>query len=380
MQQAKELLEKYYAGQASEAEKALVESWYLQHQDDKHPLTEAELERIHKTGLRELKKSIAPKRVIAVWAKVAAAVVGFMLVIAVLFWTRSTKAIRQETAAVNTAIVPGTNKAILKLGDGRVLNITDIDNGEVADLSGLQIIKKADGQIVYVQQSHEDAQSSGTISEMHTLIVPRGGQYQIQLPDGTHVWLNSASTLRFPSAFNDIERRVDLVGEAYFEVAKRKMGETSLPFIVSTENQEVEVLGTHFNIFAYPNERHTRTTLLEGSVRINVRHTSYSQLLKPGQQAEVEAYQPINVKNVVLEDAIAWKNGYFVFEKARIETIMDNVARWYDVEVEYRGHITTQRFGGAIPRTTLLPDLLQYLETYGNIHFKIQNRKIIVMP
>jgi len=382
MQHAKDLLDKYNSGRASEEEKALVESWYLQYSPGSSDLTEEELLKAHVDGLRSLRARIGKaQRPVFVWLRVAASVAGFLLLI--WGWYRyqyrpDTKiaVTRQEQPA---AIIPGGNKAILTLGNGERINLTDVRDGELTRQAGIKIVKQSDGQLVYMLGASSPANPDNAAVVFNTLEVPRGGQYQVRLPDGTKVWLNSSSTLHYPPVFGKDERRVELSGEAYFEVAKKVDG-LRVPFIVVTENQEVEVLGTHFNVHAYPDEDKASTTLLEGSVKVKVRNTSYTGLLRPGQQAQVHSLKPVQIRQITNDDVIAWKNGYFAFEDADLHVIMDNLARWYDVDIVYKGMVTPQKFGGAFPRTATLSDLLKYLEAYGGIHFKIVGRKIIVSP
>ena len=373
---AKDLLDRYLSGTASEEEKSLVEGWYLQSADEAPDLTADELLKFHESGLRSLKAQIrSKKRQAAVWLRAAAC-------IAVLLGTtwaylryqqvRDTMMLEEKSTMQPTAILPGGNKAILTLGNGEKINLADVGNGVLSRQAGLTIMKQSKGQLAYIQGRNQTAESDP--ADFNTLEVPRGGLYQLQLPDGTKVWLNAASSLKYPSKFGKEERRVILSGEAYFEVAK----EVNLPFIVVTENQEVEVLGTHFNIQAYPEDDQTSTTLLEGSVKVKVSHTSFSSLLEPGQQAVVHPAEPARIRQISNDDAVAWKRGYFAFENADLRAIMENLSRWYDVDVEYRGEIPVQQFGGAFPRTAMLADLLKHLEAYGNIYFEIKGRTVIV--
>ncbi|TZF83113.1 FecR family protein [Pedobacter sp. BS3] len=387
MQDAEELLNKYNSGQATEAERALVESWYLHYKTGPSDLTPEQLQQEHEAGLRALNARLHRQQTARLWPRIAAAAT---ILLGIVWGWQHYRPVDKPVVGhpVQTAAIkPGSNKAILTLSDGSTISLTDAGNGELAEQAGTKIIKQADGQLFYKTDKAAltpSERAGGEASIRNILTIPRGGQYQLQLPDGTKVWLNSASSLRYPSKFDNSERRVELSGEAYFEVAKKVEGSKAegrkVPFIVVTENQEVEVLGTHFNIHAYPDEEKASTTLLEGSVRVRVRHTAYSGLLRPGQQAQVKPSEPVQIRSVNTDDAIAWKEGYFVFEDADIRTIMNNLARWYDVEVVYQGVVTNQTFGGAFPRSAALGDLLKYLETYGNIHFAIEGRRVRVMP
>ncbi len=257
-----------------------------------------------------------------------------------------------KTSAQTYKIQPGSTKAILRLANGsEVLLNEGHDEGEIYDLIGKDI-------------------SSPTAFNMVT--TPRGGQYQLDLPDGSKVWLNSASSIKFPSEFNGDTRKVEMTGEVYFEIAKKHQ-----PFIVTAKGQEVEVLGTHFNINAYPDEAHTQTTLLEGSVK--VRGADHSvHYLKPGQQSLISSegdFQSITAADT--EMAVAWKNGYFKFDRQNLQAIMRQVSRWYDVEVEYTGDIPADEFVGKIKRSGDVYGVLKVLRL-SKVNFTVKGRKIIV--
>lgn len=270
-------------------------------------------------------------------------------------------------------VVPGGNKAYLTLADGKVISLTDAGKGQLAEQAGISIRKTADGQVVYEAEKQE-ADAAG---KTNTVTTPRGGQYQIVLPDGTRVWLNAASTLSFPTAFAGLKNRVvELKGEAYFEVAKDK----SKPFIVKTTQQQVEVLGTHFNINAYADEENTRTTLLEGSVKVAAMGVlSQSAVLKPNQQA-ILADNTLTVAAVDPEMAIDWKTGNFSFNKESLPAIMRKISRWYDVEIVYQDNYTGNDFTGIVSRKKQVTEVLDLLELTGLVHFKIEGRRITVMP
>ena len=203
------------------------------------------------------------------------------------------------------------------------------------------------------------------------LWLPPGQQYEVVLPDGTHVWLNAASSIKFPTAFTGAVRKVELMGESYFEVAKNRV----MPFIVSVNQTEIEVLGTHFNVMGYAEEGSTNTTLLEGSVKI--RKGGSSKTIIPGQQARVT--NNIQVAEVNTDEVIAWKNGKFSFNDEDIHSIMNQIVRWYDLEVVYMPGVTNQKFGGEISRYKNVNEILKKLELTQTIHFKQEGRRIIVM-
>ncbi|HTE34462.1 MAG TPA: FecR domain-containing protein [Chryseolinea sp.] len=279
------------------------------------------------------------------------------------------KQTNSKLGPVNTIAIGG-NKASLILSDGTAIVLDDAANGLLTTQAGIKISKTADGQLKY------DASQSLTSNAnvFNTIKTPRGGQYQVVLPDGSSVWLNAASSLKFPTVFSGNERKVELTGEAYFEVAKN----AAKPFIVASGNQNVEVLGTHFNINAYQDDGSIRTTLLEGSIKVSHAQTNDFRLLAPGQQAELE--KEIRVTKVDVHQSIAWKKGYFSFAGENIKTLMRQISRWYDVEVEYEGNLTTEGFVGSMSRFENVSEVLHMLELTGMIHFKFDGRKIIVSP
>lgn len=267
-----------------------------------------------------------------------------------------------------TTIAPGGNKAILTLQDGSTIVLNDAENGTLATQGNTRVIKLANGQIAYNE-------ASGPADKVlyNTMTTPRGGEYKLTLPDGTNVWLNSASSINYPTAFVGKERKVSITGEAYFEVAKDK----SKPFYVVAGNQSIEVLGTHFNVMAYSDEESIKTTLLEGSVKIS-EHNNTS-ILKPGDQAVVASKGGITVKPANIDEAMAWKNGYFKFSRVDIKHIMRQISRWYDVEVAYEGDLPDDEFVGKIGRGENISQILHVLEL-EHVHFKIEGKKIIVLP
>ncbi|PRD52664.1 FecR family protein [Sphingobacterium gobiense] len=269
-------------------------------------------------------------------------------------------------------ITPGKDDAILVFADGTSIVLNEVQQGTVSHQQGVQIEKTADGELRYRAASNSEAVEN-------TISTPKGGQYRLVLADGTKVWLNAASSLRFPTSFSAGERVVNLDGEAYFEVMKGDK-----PFKVISDNQVVEVLGTHFNINTYKEETMFKTTLVEGSVHItkltdDARKLSHtSKVLRPGQQATLSALgDKIIVEAVDIEEFIAWKDGYFKFEKANIQTIMRQVARWYNVEVEYRGAVSNDLFVGEINRSEDIEEVLRVLRL-GKINTFIEGRKVII--
>lgn len=284
---------------------------------------------------------------------------------------------KQEPLQANTKVheqlendlAPGGNKAVLTLSNGVTIILDTAQNGELARQGNTQVIKMDNGQLAY-----NSGNSSATQLLYNTLTTPTGGQYKLVLPDGTEVWLNAASSISYPTAFAGTERNVTLAGEAYFEVAKN----ATMPFKVQVNEMKVEVLGTHFNINAYNDEPDIKTTLLEGSVKLSNDNTN--RLLQPGQQGRLNKSGAIAIlENANTEEAVAWKNGVFQFDDADIKTVMRQIARWYDVEVEFKGNINAGKFVGAIPRNSNISEVFKILEL-SNVHFKLEGKKIIVLP
>lgn len=268
-------------------------------------------------------------------------------------------------------VKPGGNKALLTLENGNQIALNDVGVGTVLKEGNITVSKQSNGLLEYKVTPATNAKNAVAYN---TISTPVGGKYAVVLPDGSKVWLNAASSLKFPTAFTGTERRVELTGEGYFEVSKNK----HMPFKVSFNHEEVEVLGTHFNISAYPDEDVTRTTLLEGSVRIS--KNNIKKVLVPGQQAtggpETNGF---NIAQVNTDEAVAWKSGLFLFHNENVKSIMKKIARWYNVDVYYQGSFTNQEFGGRISQSKNLSDILKNLELTGTIHFKIEGRRVTVM-
>jgi ferric-dicitrate binding protein FerR (iron transport regulator) len=272
-----------------------------------------------------------------------------------------------ENEAVDVS-APDGNFASITLANGEKVDLNEAADGTLASQGKVQVIKTADGLIVYKA-------ATGRIKgkmQFNTLSNPKGSNIiGMVLEDGTKVWLNAGSSLTYPVAFIGKERKVSITGEAYFEVAKNK----AMPFRITREGMVVEVLGTHFNVNAYGDEPHMKVTLLEGSVKIS--SGNVSGLLKPGQQAKVKD-NDINVNtDVNVDQVMAWKNGYFSFEKASIREVMRQIARWYNIEVTYEGEIPDENFGGELRRSSKLSSVLKVLDKSG-VKFRIENDRIIV--
>lgn len=299
----------------------------------------------------------------------AAAVVLMVLSFGGYFYFQNKSVETENRLAVNTHDVdPGGNKATLTLADGSTISLTDANNGELAKQSGVKISKSKNGELVYSVVA-----SDATPLAFNTISTPKGGIYQVNLPDGTKVWLNAASSIKFPTTFAQLsQRKVELEGEAYFEVAKNK----KVPFVVSTSGQQVQVLGTHFNISSYSDEGELKTTLLEGSVKVVAANTI---VLKPGQQSNLKrnGSGDLKVSTANIAQVMAWKNGFFHFEKENLHEVMRQLSRWYDIEVIYEVDRHDDEFMGDIPRGIKLSEALKILSFEGT-QFRIEGRKLIV--
>lgn len=266
-------------------------------------------------------------------------------------------------------VLPGKNTATLTLADGTTVVLDETQNGTVTVQGNTKVLKLNNGILSYKASHQKTAEIV-----YNTISTPKGGQYQLILSDGSRVWLNAASSLRFPAAFTGKERRVELSGEGYFEVAKN----AAKSFKVETEDMEVEVLGTHFNVNSYEDEASARTTLLEGSIKIN--HGNTTHFLKPGQQARLHKDGGIKIINDAdVDEAVAWKEGKFQFDHSDIYDVMRQIARWYDVSVDYKGMVSSH-FGGTISRDVNLSQVLKMLEMTSNLKFQIDDKHVVVGP
>lgn len=263
---------------------------------------------------------------------------------------------------------PGSNKAVLTLADGRTIILDQNQEGIVIG----SIIRYADGGgVVHEEEWRTDSNNSQ--DNFMTIHTPNGGQYAITLPDGSKVWMNAASTLKYPRRFQGTQRLVALEGEAYFEIAHRQ----DMPFVVKTMDQTVEVLGTHFNINSYADDLETRTTLVEGKVKVASMHSGASQILAPGEQSVLQN-QSLRKQNVNLNTAIAWRQGRFDFSGKDLEQVMRELGRWYNIEVVYEGLIPEIEFWGGVYRNQNLETVLQILET-NDLAYRLDGARRLVI-
>ena len=305
------------------------------------------------------------------WRWVAAAAVILLAIGTGFYFNYSSKKSTDLEADSNVHrndLLPGGNKAILRLANGSTILLDTAKRGILAQQAGTKIEKLANGQLAYNSKKDKKYEEL-----FNTVSTPRGGEYHLLLPDSTEVFLNSASSIRFPVDFRGNERKVEISGEVYFEVSKNPLK----PFRVTVSDMMIEVLGTHFNVNAYSEEAVIRTTLLEGSVAVSNRKAGIH--LQPGQQSIADQQGNLVLKDHIdLDEAVAWKNGKFEFHNAEIETIMSQIGRWYNVEVAYEGQRTRETFSGIVSRKGNVSQVLKIMEMAG-IRFKIEKEKIIVI-
>lgn len=360
---AEKIIEKYNCGTESPEERALVESWYLKHETG-NTLNSDELQEEHELGLQALNVYLKQPQKNKLWPRIAsAAAILLVLGAGFYFYNIQHKSIKDKISLAQD-IPPGRNTAILTLASGRTINLSDTKNGVVI----------AADKLVYNDGTRvaDPENSKSNLPMEMTASTPRGGIYTVTLPDGTTVILNAESSLKFPSVFKGEKRKVELRGEAYFEVAKDKVH----PFVVQSEGQVIEVLGTHFNINSYASNHYIKTTLLEGRVKVTGKNNE--MILRPGEQAKLIAGQ-LTVMPVDTEEAVSWKNGYFRFNDENILDVMQKIARWYNIEVVYKDKPTSEGFTGTISRKSNISDVLDMLERTKIVHFEIEGRRVMVM-
>lgn len=391
----KELLDKYLTGRLTEQERnrfyellndpehkkqlaGIIDNELYEHTFESEPdnnILAAIQQNLH-SGIQAERNKRA--KVIRFTRRLAVAAVLVIAFCGVAWWWITAKKpapdeiVQEKPVNDKNAITPGGNKAILKLGDGREIVLDSAGEGTLTKQGQSNVIKSGDGQLQY-----QSAGNAAAETVYNTIATPRGGQYQLVLADGTKVWLNASSSLRYPTAFTGNERRVELTGEGYFEVATLRLRSgQKMPFHVQVTNMDVEVLGTHFNINAYDDEHAVKATLLEGSVKVK---SENSVVLKPGEQAALSgAHSLLTINHSPnIEEVMAWKNGLFQFKAADLETVLRQAARWYDVEFVYKGNIP-ERFSGQISRSANAEQLLKILELTGKVKFEINGKTITV--
>ncbi len=388
------MLQKYLDGKSTPEEKQFVEAYYDsleqkrdvldQYSENQRQALQDEMESYLLAHVEEDIDVIPIWR--KMWFRAAAASVLLIFALGAGYYFKIEN--RQQVAAkmVPKDFTPGGDKAILTLSDGSSIVLDSTLKGNIANGDMAQINKTEEGQLVYGMSGKDEVSQ---LVKLNTVTTPAGGQYRIVLADGSKVWLNAESSLQFPTNFTGKERKVKITGECYFEVAKDK----SRPFVVNVaDKQDIVVMGTHFNINSYHDEADIKTTLLEGSVRVqkanisNTERRSDGVTLTPGEQSAMTGNGRFRVKNVDTQEVVAWKNGLFQFQKTSLEMVMRQVARWYNVEVAYEQHIPARTFSGKIHRNTNASQILEILR-FAGVNFRIEGSekegmtgRIVVTP
>ncbi|MEN0052033.1 MAG: FecR family protein [Mucilaginibacter sp.] len=388
------LIKKYLEDQCTPAEKLEVEVWFELYRGGEREFYDNDRELINQAMMKSLAnihQKIASiettedshnegeNRIVYLkptfrlrWIAIAATILLFMTIGGYLL-LHEKSAVPKEMAKnqLPQNDTPRSNKATLTLANGKKIILDDAGKGKLAVQGNMAITKSADGKIVY-----NSAQASATIGEIgnNTITTPKGGQYQVVLPDGSSVWLDAASSITYPSAFTGNKREVQLTGEAYFEVAK----DPKKPFYVNVnDKQQIEVLGTHFNIQGYDDDKDIKTTLLEGSVKLH--YDNKQAILKPGQMAINDQDRSLIIKDADIYEVMAWKNNLFVFNNENIKSIMKRLSRWYDIDVIFDGDMEKVNFYGNYSRSKGLSNLLKGIELTEKVQFKIEGRRVTVI-
>lgn len=387
------LVNKYLRGEATSEEAAFVEKYYqyFDHSADlTDSLSENDIDDLQHKILEKIKEEMSgdkdkPSSTRNKWMGrlMAAAAVAIIVLGGTIFFQAAWKTSKVEEkrtvlTPVQNDVAPGGNRAMITLEDGSRIFLDSSNNGTISQQGNIQVVKLSDGEVLYKKLNNKSSSVS-----INTMSTPRGGQYQLTLADGTKVWMNAESSITYPTAFTQNERKVAITGEVYFEVAPmfHKSGHSKVPFIVKVNSttgagdMEIQVLGTHFNVNTYADNGSTTTTLLEGSVLI--KNNMEEQILKPGQQAAVQHTIKVN-DNVDTEMVMAWKNGFFSFSNTSLEMVMKQLTRWYDVDVLYEDKKPDMKFWGSISMNSNLSQVLKILEE-SKVNFRIENKTIIVL-
>lgn len=385
---------KYLRNELSESEKIRLDEWLSESPDNRDLFNRLQDEYFMlrqqqslksfdaEAALKKIKENINQESTVVSikknrnkWWMAAAAILVVAASLTYIFILKQNNAgeassqLVKSTTPAKDDVQPGSNKAILTLADGSTIELDAVNNGMLAKQGNMKVIKLSGDKLAY-----EKADGSIKDIQYNTISTPRGGQFQLVLADGSHVWLNAASSITFPTSFAGDKREVSISGEAYFEVARH----AGKPFRVSANNVIVQVLGTHFNMSAYANEGNISTTLIEGAVKVI--DGKASAVIKPGEQAIVKnSSEQISVlKDVNLESIIAWKNGKFNFQEEDIHSIMRKLERWYDIKVTIQQDVTKEKFVGVISRDVQLSQILRMLEKTGVVGFSVVGKTVIV--
>lgn len=367
-QRLRELFQKQLDASINAAEQQ--ELFALCNEAEQEPL----LQQLFDDAWKDLEESRPQKAIVRPlvkrgWFKISAAAAVVATIAGIWLWTSVQKqsSNNQPVVAVHTNQSSGIDGAVLTMENGKQILLDTVKSGSIIQVNGTTMEVK-NGQLLYLQ-TNTDAIT------WHTMSTPKGRQFQLQLPDGSQLWLNAASTIRYPSAFSGHERKVEIEGEAYLEIAKDK----NKPFIVVTRYQQLEVLGTRFNVNAYADEAREHTTLIDGSVKVSDKNAIHFSILQPKQQATITE-NSVTVQNAGIDEVMAWKNGYFQFAGADIPTVMRQLQRWYDIEVSYEGPIPAREFHGKMQRDLSLSEIISLLQK-AEVHVKqIEGKKLLVTP
>lgn len=377
----KALFERLHKNKYSEGDLAELDNWYHSLNEDQGDmqawLAEAESEsqladHLYTTYLQKVKQQ--KRRVLLKNTLRMAAAILIIVAAGMLIHKPAGPKVPQlvKNRVPVPVIKPARNIAMLTLADGSKIPLDEAQKGNLTTQAGISIRKTAEGKLIYVKADGSKIDAGQASKTFNKIEIPRAGKYELVLPDGSKVWLNAASSLRYPVVFAGNERVVELSGEAYFEVAHNRKA----PFRVITGRQTLTVLGTHFNVKGYPEDQRISTTLLQGSVAVKNTLSNQSMLLVPGKQADLSADE-IRMSTANVDQVMAWKNGYFIFDNQDIKSIMTLVSRWYDVDVIY--HLKkSERFGGTFSRSSNLKELLKNMEMLGDIHFELEERRVTV--
>jgi len=398
------LFQQYLNKQATPAEERELFNWaltpanenavntllqqYWQHVTPEEDLSPEKANAMLNEIMNPARGKLVPMRSVLRWRSIAVAASVILLLSAgayLLFFNKKVKNV-ETVQTTNEVKAPETNRAVIILADGQKIYLDSVNNGQLAMQANVKLVKLENGKIIY---THAPG-AGGAVLQYNTLNNPRGSRViDMTLGDGSHIWLNAGSSITYPVAFAGKERKVSITGEAYFEVAHVQSGSgQKMPFRVNINNRaEVEVLGTHFNINAYENEERISTTLLEGSVRVSAisgeagqASNQGSAILKPGEQASISKSSQLSQPMPVQTDQVmAWKNGLFNFNGMKLQEVMRQLERWYNIEVEYEKGVPDITFGGKITRDVSLKGILIGLEK-SEVHFRLEGRKLIVLP
>lgn len=391
------LIEKYLDGTASPEEVRRVNEWYHSFSDTEAEVvmeegdTEKQLSRRLKDRLRRTLQAETPVKRLPVhrwWSYAAAALLILVLLSGGAYFSffshRQGKMVKwtDRGQQPENDIAPGNNRAVLSLANGQRILLDSAHTGLLTSQGNARVVKVNNGMVRYASpRTSLEGRLQPAAVQFNTLTTPRGGQYHLVLSDGTGVWLNASSSIRFPVLFTGSERDVEITGEVYFEVAENK----SAPFKVKAGGAEIEVLGTHFNVNAYGDEAKVNVALLEGRVKVQSLAGSLqggypSAVIAPGEEARLNKDGSLKlIRDADVDAAIAWKEGWFQFKNADIKTIMRQIERWYDITVIYQGDISIH-FSGQLPRNENISGIFEKLALTNEVHFRIEGKKVVVMP